>query len=879
VNTNGIFVGGVLVTALFVAALVGPAPGVEDGFTLAHAIPHDVFMYVAERHNPDREFREQYWGEVFEALAQSGVGDDLLELFGSLLGAKQTAEIERLKQRATQLLDGVDWEQLAAREFVFAERFVPPEKILEDRPPIMMANMIWLFRGSEDGAAQNYEGLVAILEALAEEVNRAVGAEALTVEKSARANIQVAHLNLLAMVPGAPSLPLSVALRDDVIIVALREHLFGDVLDLMDGNSSKKALGDDPRFKAAFAELPPAADSMVFFDMQDLLNPIRAMADTLVDVLGAPDDVYKSTDMPPEAARLNVGAVSAYRGGDFKKALALVEQAHDIAPKNSIVLYNLACFNALLGNRDEALTWLEKAVKGGFYAPRKIASDSDLDSLRDEPKYQATLAKAARLAMESCANDIVINGPKEGEAFRLLMQAWQVYQENDYEQGLKLVEQAYAVAPQHSRVLYGLACFHALLGHDDKALDFLEKAVDAGFYCPGHISRDPDLKNLRSHERYKSAVAKGTEKAAELALRGETGKQALVKQLIARLADAVGILDYAATVESTDGYAVRRESVTVLVPDAKNRPIYPVFGQRQQLTDFDKYLPQEAVSFSVSGGLDVAELYKFIEDSFRLFGPQGEELLAKWAEVQKKLGVNVQKDIVGWIDGGFISVTLADGRGSVWLFKVTNEQVAREKVAAAVDFLSTKLMEFVANNPAAAALAMMSVQTSPAEHEQLEGFQNLHFAMSPQPAVWGVADGYLIFGSSADAAALCLATARGDHPSIRDNARAMSEALVPTGPFASVVLTDRRNLGEELAVGMGVGSMVCGMLGAVVPEPQARSAIAKISGMLAKLTPVVRKIDFYKSSASHTTFDGQTWRSRGVTHYFSPTERATRGTH
>ncbi len=350
-NTSGIFAGGVLVTALFVAALVAPAPGVVDGFTLADAVPNDVFLYAAERHNPEREFREQYWGEVFEALAQSGVGDDLLDLFGSLLGAKQTAEIERLKQRASQLLDGVDWEQLAAKELAFAERFVPPKKISEDRPPIMMANMIWLFRGSEDGAAQNYEGLVAILEALAEEINRAVGAEALAVEKSTRANTQVTRLNLLAMVPGAPSLPLSVALRDDVIIIGLREHLFGDVLDLMDGNSSRKALGDDPRFKAAFAELPPAADSMVFFDMQDLLNPIRAMVDTLVDVLGAPDDVYTSTAMPPEVTQLNGQAVSAYRRGDVKKALALVEQAYDAVPENSIVLYNLACFNALLPPR------------------------------------------------------------------------------------------------------------------------------------------------------------------------------------------------------------------------------------------------------------------------------------------------------------------------------------------------------------------------------------------------------------------------------------------------------------------------------------------------------------------------------------------------
>jgi hypothetical protein len=52
--------------------------------------------------------------------------------------------------------------------------------------------------------------------------------------------------------------------------------------------------------------------------------------------------------------------------------------------------------------------------------------------------------------------------------------------------------------------------------------------------------------------------------------------------------------------------------------------------------------------------------------------------------------------------------------------------------------------------------------------------------------------------------------------------------------------------------------------------------IAKISGVLGKLTPVVRKINFYKSSASLITCEGLIYRSRSVTHYFSPEERAAR---
>ena len=503
-----------MATALFVAALIAPAQVADDEFTLASAIPNDVFLYVAQRHNPEREFLDRYWGEVFEALAQSGIGEDLLDLLGSLLGAEQAAEVERLRERASQLLDGVDWEQLAGQEMVFAERFDPPTQISDQDPPIPMAEIVWLLRGSGEGAAQNYEGLVAILEAMAEEVNKALGAEALHVEKTTRMGTRVASLDLLAVRPGAPPLPISVALRDDVVVIALRAQLFSDVLGLMDGSSSKKALGDDPRFKAAFAELPPAEDTMVFFDMQALVKPLRAFVDTLVGVIGAPPDVYKRTGMSAEANRLNARAVGAYRRGDIKQALALTKQAYDAAPEDSIVRYNLACFTALSGEKDEALAWLDKAVEGGFYAPRKIASDPDLVSLRGEARYKAALAKAAELATECCAKDIIINSTRSGEAHRLTMQAWQAYEEKDYEQGLKLVEQAYAVAPKDSRVLYGLACFHALLGHEDKALDFLEEAVDGGFYCPTHISKDPDLESLRSHEQYKTVATKARKKAA-----------------------------------------------------------------------------------------------------------------------------------------------------------------------------------------------------------------------------------------------------------------------------------------------------------------------------------------------------------------------------
>ncbi|HYF14815.1 MAG TPA: tetratricopeptide repeat protein [Phycisphaerales bacterium] len=51
-------------------------------------------------------------------------------------------------------------------------------------------------------------------------------------------------------------------------------------------------------------------------------------------------------------------------------------------------LYNAACANALLGRKDEALVWLERAIDAGFKDTGQIAKDTDLDSLRDDERFK-----------------------------------------------------------------------------------------------------------------------------------------------------------------------------------------------------------------------------------------------------------------------------------------------------------------------------------------------------------------------------------------------------------------------------------------------------------------------------------------------------------
>jgi adenylate cyclase len=62
-------------------------------------------------------------------------------------------------------------------------------------------------------------------------------------------------------------------------------------------------------------------------------------------------------------------------------------------PDEPVTLYNVACVYALQGLPEQALDCLEKAVRHGFAHKGWIEHDSDLNSLRDHPRYLALLTK------------------------------------------------------------------------------------------------------------------------------------------------------------------------------------------------------------------------------------------------------------------------------------------------------------------------------------------------------------------------------------------------------------------------------------------------------------------------------------------------------
>jgi TolB-like protein/Flp pilus assembly protein TadD len=98
---------------------------------------------------------------------------------------------------------------------------------------------------------------------------------------------------------------------------------------------------------------------------------------------------------PDDARAWTQGAVSHSRLGNRARGLSWAEKAIEVDPEDAAVRYNVACLYALEGETDRAIACLRQALVDGFFAhPEWIKYDPDLDSLRDDPRFQALLEGA-----------------------------------------------------------------------------------------------------------------------------------------------------------------------------------------------------------------------------------------------------------------------------------------------------------------------------------------------------------------------------------------------------------------------------------------------------------------------------------------------------
>jgi tetratricopeptide (TPR) repeat protein/predicted Ser/Thr protein kinase len=96
---------------------------------------------------------------------------------------------------------------------------------------------------------------------------------------------------------------------------------------------------------------------------------------------------YLRAQPDDQEARLHLALLLA-RMGSSEEARGEAQRARERAPKDGYTLFHVGCVLAVTGSPKEALSALEDAQSRGYYVRSELWSNTDLDSLRELPRFR-----------------------------------------------------------------------------------------------------------------------------------------------------------------------------------------------------------------------------------------------------------------------------------------------------------------------------------------------------------------------------------------------------------------------------------------------------------------------------------------------------------
>ncbi len=132
-------------------------------------------------------------------------------------------------------------------------------------------------------------------------------------------------------------------------------------------------------------EVDAPAGTLVYLDdpAQERSAVAREAGTTVLAVGGVPGK------HDPSAWEYFFPALPHMRAGEFAEAKQIVEEGLAEKPGHPSLLYQLACVEALAGEREAALDHLNEAVEKADRFRAYARADEDLASIRDDPRFPA----------------------------------------------------------------------------------------------------------------------------------------------------------------------------------------------------------------------------------------------------------------------------------------------------------------------------------------------------------------------------------------------------------------------------------------------------------------------------------------------------------
>ncbi|MEK6373501.1 MAG: M56 family metallopeptidase [Acidobacteriota bacterium] len=208
------------------------------------------------------------------------------------------------------------------------------------------------------------------------------------------------------------------------------------------------------------------------------------------------------------------------RRRDLPRAIAAFTETIRLDPFAGSAWYNLACAQALSGDRTRALDTLEQAILHNFGGDSdKLLGDPDLASIRGQ-----RLNEIARLADDlSLSNEgddwksAIVHYDRMTRQHSNIARAWFNYgfvlvEGGQPRTGVDVFTRVLNMGYRPGTVMYNLGCAHALLGERQAALGWLMKASNAGFDVGGYAKDDKDLRSVRDDPWLAERIAEARQK-------------------------------------------------------------------------------------------------------------------------------------------------------------------------------------------------------------------------------------------------------------------------------------------------------------------------------------------------------------------------------
>jgi hypothetical protein len=221
-------------------------------------------MYIHHVRNPEREWLDEQWAEVFEAIKQSGVQQDLASLVMSAVGEQHRDDTQATLDKWGALIQSVRWGDLIHEEIAFAERL--------GRSKEMPAEYFLLMRGKKGTGEPNIKALTQLLEELASL------SEKVSVTKRNQKGVDVWVLGCCEKKAHAFPFSLQLFRKDDIIGVASGAQQASEMISLLTGGDAKQSVAGSPRLADALRSVSAPEQGLLFFDFKALAGGLSGLA-------------------------------------------------------------------------------------------------------------------------------------------------------------------------------------------------------------------------------------------------------------------------------------------------------------------------------------------------------------------------------------------------------------------------------------------------------------------------------------------------------------------------------------------------------------------------------------------------------------------------